>query len=133
MSVEISVPSELVVETPDPQATVVELVQAAAQTPGGLSGATDLLEHLATRRQSVARVTEAVAAQPVPIGIATAGQVALVDERWRRIEGRYGVLDAGEFAVLVGAAPTSRSVASKARAKGLVGYRRGRRILFPRF
>lgn len=133
MAVEISVPSTLVAGTHDPQAAVVDLVEAAAQLPGGLSGTTDLLEQLAARRQSVARIAEAVAAQPVPVGVATAGQVALVDERWRRIEERYGVVDAGGYAVLVGAARTSRSVASKARAKGLVGYRRGRRILYPRF
>lgn len=133
MTVEISVPGELVAGTPDPQVAVVELVEAAAHVPGGLSGVTDLLGHLAVRRGSVARITEAMAAQPLPLGPATVGQVALVDERWRQLQERYGVLDAGEYAVLVGAAPTSRSVASKARSKGLVGYRRGRRILYPRF
>lgn len=133
MTVEISVPGELVAGTPDPQVAVVELVEAAAHVPGGLSGVTELLGQLAVRRGSVARITEAMAAQPLPLGPATVGQVALVDERWRQLQERYGVLDAGEYAVLVGAAPTSRSVASKARSKGLVGYRRGRRILYPRF
>lgn len=78
-------------------------------------------------------VTDAVANQPVAVGPATAGQIALVDQAWRDIEARYGSLDAGGYAELVGAASTTRSVASKARAKGLVGYRRGRKILYPRF
>jgi hypothetical protein len=71
--------------------------------------------------------------EPVPVGPATGGQITPVDQAWRQIELRYGALDAGRYAELVGASPTSRSVTSKAKVKGLVGYRRGRWILYPGF
>ncbi|WP_427197749.1 hypothetical protein ACQBAT_05100 [Ornithinimicrobium sp. Y1847] len=98
-----------------------------------MEAASTLLRSVAARREVVRHVTDAVANQPVPVGPATAAQIALVDQRWREIEERYGVLDAAGYAELVGASPTSRSVASKARTKGLVGYRRGRRVLYPAF
>jgi hypothetical protein len=114
-------------------AQLVQLLQSLVRSPGGLGTVVVLLENLAVREGVLRHVTDAVANQPVPVGPATAGQIALVDQAWRGIESRYGALDAGQYAELVGASPTSRSVASKAKAKGLVGYRRGRRILYPGF
>lgn len=114
-------------------AALVQLLGYVAHAPGGLDAVTGLLESLIVREGVLRHVTDTVANQPVPVGPATAGQIALVDQAWREIEERYGALDAGRYAELVGAARTSRSVASKARAKGLVGYRRGRRILYPAF
>lgn len=112
---------------------LVQLLEYVVRAPGGLGAVTRLLESLAVREGVLRHVTDTVANQPVPVGPATAGQIALVDQAWRGIESRYGALDAGRYAELVGASPTSRSVASKAKAKGLVGYRRGRRILYPGF
>lgn len=114
-------------------AALVQLLDYVVRTPGGLSAVSGLLETLAVREGVLRHVTDTVANQPVPVGPATAGQIALVDQGWRGIESRFGALDAGRYAELVGASPTSRSVASKAKAKGLVGYRRGRRILYPGF
>jgi hypothetical protein len=108
-----------------------QLIQYFVGTPGGLGAVTGLLESLSVREGVLRHVTDTVANQPVSVGPATAGQIALVDQAWRGIESRYGALDAGQYAELVGALPTSRSVASKAKTKGLVGYRRGRRILYP--
>jgi hypothetical protein len=113
--------------------TLLQFLSYAARMRGGVRAVTGLLESMAVREDVIRHVTDAVANQPVPVGPATAGQIALVDHAWRGIESRYGALDAGGYAELVGASPTSRSVASKAKAKGLVGYRRGRRILYPRF
>jgi hypothetical protein len=114
-------------------AALVQLLDHLVRSPGGLSAVSGLLETLTVREGVLQHVTDTIANQPVPLGPATAGQIALVDQGWRGIESRYGALDAGRYAELVGAAPTSRSVASKAKAKGLVGYRRGRRILYPGF
>lgn len=108
-TIEIEVPAGLADEADALRAAILELLDTAA--PGGLSAITGLLESLVLRESVLRRVTDAVANQPLPIGPASAGQ----------------------YAELVGAAPTSRSVASKAKAKGLVGYRRGRRILYPAF
>lgn len=112
---------------------LVHLLEHVVQAPGGVSAVAGLLESLAVREAVLRHVTDTVANQPVPVGPGTAGQIALVDQAWRGIESRYGAVDAGQYAELVGASPTSRSVASKAKAKGLVGYRRGRRILYPGF
>lgn len=112
---------------------LVQLLESVVRAPGGLDAVKGLLESLAVREGVLRHVTDTVANQPVPVGPATAGQIALVDQAWRGIESRHGALDAGRYAELVGASPTSRSVASKAKAKGLVGYRRGRRILYPGF
>jgi hypothetical protein len=112
---------------------LVQLLEYVVRTPGGLGAVTGLLESLAVREGVLRHVTDAVANQPVPVGPATAGQIALIDQAWRGVESRYGALDAGRYAELVGASPTSRSVASKAKRKGLVGYRRGRRLLYPGF
>lgn len=112
-------------------AGLVQLLENVVRTPGGLGAVRGLLESLVVREGVLRHVTDTIANQPVPVGPATAGQIALVDQAWRGIESRYGALDAGRYAELVGALPTSRSVASKAKAKGLVGYRRGRRILYP--
>lgn len=111
----------------------VEVPEALAEGPGGVDAVRGMLEGMATRRAVLQQVTEAVANQPMAVGTATAGQIALVDQAWREMTARYGTLDAGGYAELVGAAPTTRSVASKARSKGLVGYQRGRRILYPCF
>jgi hypothetical protein len=112
---------------------LVQLLRHLAQAPGGPAAVTGLLESLVVREDVLRHVTDTVANQPVSIGPGTAGQIALVDQAWREIESRYGALDSGQYAQLVGASPTSRSVATKAKAKGLVGYRRGRRILYPGF
>ncbi len=112
---------------------LVHLLDHLARSPGGLADVVVLLENLSVREQVLRHVTDAVANQPQAVGPATAAQVAMVDQAWRDIQERYGTLDAGQYADLVGASPTSRSVASKARAKGLVGYRRGRKVLYPRF
>lgn len=112
---------------------LVEVLQSVVHAPGGLSAVRGLLESLAVREGVLRHVTDTVANQPLPVGPATAGQIGLVDQAWRKIESRYGALDAAQYAQLVGASPTTRSVASKAKAKGLVGYRRGRRILYPGF
>ncbi len=131
--IEIDVPVELAGTSDDLRGAIARLLHDVARTPGGLGAVTGLLESLAVREDALRHVTDTVANQPVPVGPATAGQIALVDQAWRGVESRYGALDAGRYAELVGASPTSRSVASKARAKGLVGYRRGRRILYPGF
>ena len=110
---------------------LVQLLEYVVRSPGGLGAVTGLLENLAVREGVLRHVTDTVANEPLPVGPATAAQIALVDQAWRGIESRYGALDAGRYAQLVGASPSSRSVASKAKAKGLVGYRRGRRILYP--
>ena len=112
---------------------LVQLLDHLVRSPGGLGAVAGLLENLAVREGVLGHVTDTVANQPVSVGPATAGQIALVDQAWRGIESRYGAVDAGRYAELVGASPTSRSVASKAKARGLVGYRRGRRILYPGF
>ncbi len=117
--------------SPGKSTGLVQLLEYVVRTPGGLAAVTGLLESLVVREGVLRHVTDTVANQPVPVGPATAGQIALVDQAWRGIESRYGALDAGRYAELVGASPTSRSVASKAKAKGLVGYRRGRWILYP--
>lgn len=114
-------------------AELVHLLEYVVRSPGGLGALAGLLESLAVREGVLRHVTDTVANQPVPVGPATAGQIALVDQAWRGIESRFGALDAGGYAELVGASSTSRSVASKAKARGLVGYRRGRRILYPGF
>lgn len=127
--IEIDVPTEFAGDATD----LRQMLESAVRAPGGLHAAKGLLESLTLREAVLRHVTDTVANQPVPLGPATAGQVALVDQAWRGIESRYGALDAGQYAQLVGASPTSRSVATKAKAKGLVGYRRGRRILYPGF
>ncbi len=114
-------------------AALVQLLEYVSRNPAGLGAVSGLLETLTVRESVLRHVTDTVANQPVPLGPGTAGQIALVDQGWRSIESRYGALDASRYAELVGAAPTSRSVASKAKAKGLVGYRRGRRLLYPGF
>ena len=114
-------------------AALVQLLGYVSRNPAGLGAVSGLLETLAVREGVLRHVTDTVANQPIPLGPGTAGQIALVDQGWRGIESRYGALDASRYAELVGAAPTSRSVASKAKAKGLVGYRRGRRLLYPGF
>ncbi len=142
--IEIELPGELAGQADDLQLALTALVNAptdgltqlaryVAHAPGGLASLSALLEGMATRESVLRHVTDAVANQPVPLGPGTAGQIALVDQAWRAMESRYGALDAGGYAELVGASPTSRSVATKAKAKGLVGYRRGRRILYPGF
>lgn len=145
-AIEIDVPVELAkdaetfrgamsafLDAAGPHADIVQLLEYVARAPGGPDAVRVLLESLAARQGVLQHVTDAVANQPLPVGPATAGQIALVDQAWREIESRHGALDAGQYAELVGASPTSRSVASKARTKGLVGYRRGRRILYPGF
>jgi hypothetical protein len=114
-------------------AALVQLLNFVSRNPAGLGAISGLLETLTVRDGVLRHVTDTVANQPVPLGTATAGQIALVDQAWRSIESRYGALDSSQYAELVGAAATSRSVASKAKTKGLVGYRRGRRLLFPGF
>ncbi|WP_028638567.1 hypothetical protein [Nocardioides sp. URHA0032] len=125
----------LLVEVKDGGRSAVlrQLLEQVARNPGGLLAVSGLLETLTLREGVLRHVTDTVANQPVSLGPATAGQIALVDQGWRGIESRYGALDAGGYAELVGSSPTSRSVATKAKAKGLVGYRRGRRILYPCF
>lgn len=117
----------------DRAAVFVQLLNYLAHSPAGLDSVAGLLENISLREDVLRHVTDAVANQPLPVGPATAAQIASVDQAWREIESRYGALDAGEYAELVGASPKSRSTASKARGKGLVGYRRGRRILYPRY
>lgn len=131
--IEIDIPDELASDADDLRGALADLLANVSRSPGGPRAAVLLLETMAVRESVLRHVTDAVANQPLPIGPATAGQIASVDQSWRGIESRYGVLDAGQYAVLVGASPSSRSVATKAKAKGLVGYRRGRRILYPRF
>lgn len=114
-------------------AALVSLLQNLARRPGGLDSVVLLIDSLAVREGVLRNITDAVSNQPVAVGAASAGQIALVDQAWRNIEARYGVVDAGGYAELVGLSPTSRSAASKAKSKGLVGYRRGRRILYPAF
>ena len=114
-------------------AALVQLLHYVSRNPAGLGAISGLLETLTVRDGVLRHVTDTVANQPVPLGTATAGQIAQVDQAWRSIESRYGALDSSQYAELVGAAPSSRSVASKAKAKGLVGYRRGRRLRFPGF
>ncbi|MFT3872488.1 MAG: Rv2175c family DNA-binding protein [Nocardioides sp.] len=132
-TIEIDVPAKLADNAEDLRGAISELLEYTSRNPAGLSAVAGLLETLTVREGVLRHITDTVANQPVPIGPGTAGQIALVDQRWRCIESRYGVLDAGQYAQLVGASPTSRSVASKAKAKGLVGYRRGRRLLYPGF
>lgn len=132
-TIEIEVPVELAQDAEDLRGAVVDLVDHLVRSPGGVTAAVALLETLAVRESALRHVTDSVANQPVPVGPATAGQIALVDQAWRGIESRYGALDAGQYSELVGASPRSRSVATKAKAKGLVGYRRGRRVLYPGF
>jgi hypothetical protein len=132
-TIKIAVPAELADQADDLRGALVDLVQHAVRAPGGVGAVAGLLESLAVREGVLRHITDTVANQPVSVGPATAGQIALVDQAWRAIESRYGALDAGRYAELVGASPTSRSVASKAKVKGLVGYRRGRRILYPGF
>lgn len=129
----LDVNSHASTDSTDRSRALVHLLEHVVRAPGGLGAVSGLLESLAAREDVLRHVTDTVANQPVPIGPATAAQIALVDQTWRGIESRYGALDAGRYAELVGASPTSRSVASKAKAKGLVGYRRGRRILYPGF
>lgn len=117
----------------DSSKELVALLGYVARAPGGVGAVRGLLENLAVRQGVLRHVSDTIANQPVPIGPATAAQLALVDQSWRAIESRYGAFDAGQYAELVGASATSRSVASKAKTKGLVGYRRGRRMLYPGF
>lgn len=119
--------------SPDRSRELVQLLSYVARAPGGLGAVRALLANMAVREGVLRHVSDTIANQPVPVGPATAAQMALVDQSWRAIESRYGALDAGQYAELVGASATSRSVASKAKTKGLVGYRRGRRILYPGF
>lgn len=132
-TIQVELPSGLPDASGQVREDLAALIGYAVKAPGGPAAVRELVESLAAREGVLQHVTDAVANQPVPLGPATAGQIALVDQAWRMVESRYGVLDAGGYAELVGASATSRSVASRARAKGLVGYRRGRRILYPRF
>jgi hypothetical protein len=120
-------------DSSEPSRRLVQLLEYVVHAPGGIGAISGLLESLAVREDVLRHVTDTVANQPVAIGSATAGQIASVDQAWRKIESRYGALDSGRYAQLLGASPKSRSVASKAKSKGLVGYRRGRRILYPGF
>lgn len=92
-----------------------------------------LIEAMSSRSNVLQHVTNAVANQPAGLGPATTAQIGLVDQRWREIEDKYGVVDAGEYAEWVGGSPTNRSLASKARKRGLLGFRRGQKVLYPRF
>jgi hypothetical protein len=114
-------------------ANMVLLLEALSRSQGGLEPILLLMENLATRHEVLRHVTDTIANQPIPIGSATAAQIAMVDQTWRELENRYGTFDAGQYAELVGSSPKSRSAASKAKSKGLVGYRRGRKLLYPRF
>lgn len=114
---------------------VVSRVEAEVPDGGELSSedARRVLQAVSTHRSALRRVESTVSALPLGVGPASLAQLALVDQKWREIEQTYGVLDATGYARLVGASPTTRSVATKARARGLLGYRRGHRVFYPGF
>lgn len=56
------------------------------------------------------------------------------ENRWRRIEREFGMLDSGEVAELLGASPSNRNKAHQLAKDGqILGVKRGRGILYPGF
>lgn len=56
------------------------------------------------------------------------------ENRWRRIEREFGMLDSGQVAEFLGASGTNRNLAHSLAKKGhILGVRRGRKSLFPGF
>lgn len=93
-----------------------------------------LVDHVASSRTAVARVSSVMEQQEVEIGPATAAQLASVEHLWRRLLEGYGVYGAADIAALRGATPGNRSVATNlARRAGLIGFMRGRVKVYPRF
>jgi hypothetical protein len=71
-------------------------------------------------------------------GVEATPQVArslqATENRWRRIEREFGMLDSGQVAEFLGASGTNRNLAHSLAKKGqILGVKRGRKTLFPGF
>ncbi|WOQ17101.1 hypothetical protein [Raineyella sp. W15-4] len=92
------------------------------------------LAQFADTRAAINRVAAALEAQEQPVGPNTAAQLSQVELLWRHLIETYGVYTSADIATLRGGSPTSRSIATTlAREYGLIGFRRGRPKVYPRF
>ncbi len=111
------------------------MTQAAVTLPDGMDARqlTELAQAVSGRLKAVQHVQSAVASLPHALGPATLAQIGMVDSLFRTVEAEHGVLTSAEFAELVGGSPTSRSLATRARKRGMVGFARQGRLLYPAF
>jgi hypothetical protein len=98
------------------------------QVPAGVSedAAREALTLLARHREVLRRISDLLAEPRNAIGPDVLAQLGRVEELWRRIESRWGLLDADQVTRLTGGNPAkARShVANLRRRKGLLGVRR---------
>lgn len=93
-----------------------------------------LVQHVASSRAALARISSVMEQQEVEVGPTTSAQLASVEHLWRHLLDRYGVYGAADIAGLRGAKTSNRSVATNlAKREGLIGFMRGRVKVYPRF
>lgn len=104
--------------------------------PEGMTPASveQLVRHVGASRSAVGRLALVMEQQAAEIGPATSAHLASVEHLWRHLLNKYGVYGATDIALLRGANPNSRSVATNlAKREGLIGFMRGRNKAYPKF
>jgi hypothetical protein len=104
--------------------------------PAGMSAdaVRRLVGEIASSRAAAARVASVLQAEQSPPGPGVAAQLAAVERLWRHLIDRYGAYTSADIAVMRGADPKNRSVATNlAKAHGLIGFTRAGAKLYPAF
>lgn len=80
------------------------------------------------------RIMKALADSPDPVGPGVLAQLGRLEQHWRSIETRYGLLSVSDVAGLGGGDPAKRHrVSNLRRRSGLLGVSRGGALRFPGF
>ncbi|GFZ86809.1 hypothetical protein [Nesterenkonia alkaliphila] len=106
------------------------------QVPGKLDPreARALAESALRKRAQLDDFVQSVELKPDLVHPAVAWHVVAADHRWRELMHKYGVFTSTEIALLRGANPKNRSVATNlAKREKLLSFIRGGRKLYPRF